>query len=319
LVTAGQVSAGGNITGANLSVTNAVIVGNLTVTGSTEYINVATVAIQDPIISVGRGANNAALSSNDNKDRGEQLYYYDTQERSAFIGYQSSSGKLIAATRATITSEVVTINTYGSFVVGQLEGSTINMSGTATVGNVSTTGTISATGTITGGNLTTIGSVGATGGVTGGNLLTGGNVSAAGTVIGSVITATGNITGGNVLGTGLVVSGNTATVTTANYTIGYRDIPQITSFGTLAATDGGKHYYGSGTITIPANSSISLSIGTSVLIIASGSTTIANAAGVTLTWAGPGTGGSRTLAQYGMATLVKVATDTWYINGTGLS
>jgi hypothetical protein len=190
-----------------------VIVGNLTVTGSTEYINVATVAIQDPIISVGRGANNAALSSNDNKDRGEQLYYYDTQERSAFIGYIASTGKLVAATRASITSEVVTINTYGSFVVGQLEGTTVSVSGTVTCGNVSTTGTVSATGTITGGNLTTVGSVGATGGITGGNLLTGGNVSATGTVIGGVITSVGNVTGGNLLtggnvsATGTVIGG----------------------------------------------------------------------------------------------------------------
>jgi hypothetical protein len=225
----------------------------------------------------------------------------------------------------------VTIDTAGSFVVGQLEGVTISVSGTVTVGNVSTGGTISAAGTITGGNLTTIGSVGATGGITGGNLLTGGLVSAAGTVTGSAVntagavSAAGNVTGGNLItagavsGSGLVISGNTATVTSAGYTIGYRDIPQLTSFGTLAITDGGKHYYGSGTLTIPTNGSVALPIGTSILVIASSSTTIANATGVTLTWAGPGTGGSRTLAQYGMATVIKVASDTWYVNGTGLS
>jgi hypothetical protein len=60
-------------------------------------------------------------------------------------------------------------------------------------------------------------------------------------------------------------------------------------------------------------------VGTAILIIASNSTTIANAAGVTLIQAGTGSTGSRTLAQYGEASLVKVATDTWYISGSGLS
>jgi hypothetical protein len=32
-----------------------------------------------------------------------------------------------------------------------------------------------------------------------------------------------------------------------------------------------------------------------------------------------GTTGSRTLAQYGEASLVKVATDTWYISGVGIT
>jgi hypothetical protein len=35
--------------------------------------------------------------------------------------------------------------------------------------------------------------------------------------------------------------------------------------------------------------------------------------------AGAGTTGSRTLAAHGMATAVKVASTTWYINGVGLT
>jgi len=38
-----------------------------------------------------------------------------------------------------------------------------------------------------------------------------------------------------------------------------------------------------------------------------------------LIWAGVGTTGSRTLATYGQASLIKVGTDTWYISGTGIS
>jgi hypothetical protein len=92
----------------------------------------------------------------------------------------------------------------------------------------------------------------------------------------------------------------------------------LTGFGTLASTDGGKHYYGTGTITIPTNASVPLAVGTAILVIASGATTISSGS-ITLVWAGVGTTGSRTLAQYGQASLIKVATDTWYISGTGLT
>jgi hypothetical protein len=138
------------------------------------------------------------------------------------------------------------------------------------------------------------------------------------------VSVSGNITGGNVTSAALTstaslsVTGNTATVTSANYQIGYRDLPQIGAFGTLATTDGGKHYYGSGTITIPTNASVALPVGTAILVIAAGATTI-NQGSVTLIWAGVGATGSRTLATYGQASLIKVGTDTWYISGAGIS
>jgi hypothetical protein len=119
--------------------------------------------------------------------------------------------------------------------------------------------------------------------------------------------------------TSLTVSGNTATVTTANYAIGYRDIPQNTTFGTLVTTDGGKHYYGSGTLTLPTNAAVPLSVGTTILVVASGTTTISPSAGVTLRLAGTNTTGARTLAIHGMATIIKVNTNLWYVNGTGLT
>jgi hypothetical protein len=321
--TGGAISATGDITGGNLSVTNTIIGGNLTVSGTTAFTNVTTLAIQDPIISIGRGANNAPLISNDSKDRGEQLYYYDTSEKSAFIGYLNGSGKLVAATATTITNESVAINSYGSFVVGQLEGATVSVTGNITGGNVLGGANVNAT-------LFTGTTVSVTGNITGGNVRTGGLVSATGAVIGGSIatsgttSATGNITGGNVTTAGLAsvaslsVTGNTATVTSSNYTIGYRDIPQLTSLGTLASTDGGKHYYGTGTITIPANASVPLAVGTTILIIASAAVTV-GAGSVTLIQVGTGTTGSRSIAQYGMATIIKVATDTWYISGTGVT
>ena len=123
------------------------------------------------------------------------------------------------------------------------------------------------------------------------------------------ISASGNITG-NVNG----------------FTIGYRDIPQVifTSNATLSLTDAGKHYYSANSaniITIPNNATVSFNIGTAVSIVQQGTAnlTITPDSEVTLYLAGNSTAGSRTLGNFGMATLMKVATNTWFINGTGVN
>ena len=124
----------GNANVTNLLVTgNAQINGNLVVNGNTSYINVETVNIEDPIISLGRGPNNTPLTANDGKDRGEQLWYYAGSEKSAFIGYQNSTGNFLAATDVTITSEIVTVNSYGNFVFGNIFAINITTSGDVAV------------------------------------------------------------------------------------------------------------------------------------------------------------------------------------------
>jgi hypothetical protein len=110
-----------------------------------------------------------------------------------------------------------------------------------------------------------------------------------------------------------------------NIVAGYRDIPQISWTGTptIALADLGEHYYtasGGVTINIPANSSVPLPIGAAVTLInqSGANCTIGANAGVTLYLAGNATTGNRTLAWYGFATLVKVATDTWFVNGSNV-
>jgi hypothetical protein len=127
------------------------------------------------------------------------------------------------------------------------------------------------------------------------------------------ISTTGNVTANN-------FSGNTN-----SYTIGYLDIPQIpASNTTLAATDGGKHYYsttaGNLTLTIPNNATTSFATGTAISIVvqAAGNVLVNAASGVTLYMAGSSSAGNRVVGTYGMATLMKVASDTWFINGTGV-
>jgi hypothetical protein len=128
---------------------------------------------------------------------------------------------------------------------------------------------------------------------------------------------TGNLTAGN------LVTGN-INATVNGYSIGYRSIPQITwNTTTIAADDGGKHYYtnsGGVTLNIPTNSSVTLPIGTAISVVneSSSNCTIAPAVGVTLILGGNATAGTRTLSWYGAATLLKVATDRWFISGSNV-
>jgi len=207
-------SATGNANIADLNVSgNAVITGNLTVSGTTEYINVTNLAVKDPIISIGRGDNNAPLTTDDGKDRGEQLWYYSGSEKSAFIGYDNSAGKIIAAKDVSISSEVVTVNTYGNFVVGDLEANTVSATGNIVGNNVNAGNIISAGGNVIGANINTSGVVSATGNVTSNNVNAGNIISAGGNITGAnintsgVVSAAGNVTGNFILGNGAYLTG----------------------------------------------------------------------------------------------------------------
>jgi hypothetical protein len=122
------------------------------------------------------------------------------------------------------------------------------------------------------------------------------------------------------------VSGN-ITGNTAGFAIGYRDIPQVSFAGnaTIATTDAGKHFYSTQssnfTLTIANNASQGFQVGAAITVVnqGTGTITIAQGSGVTLYIAGNATSGNRSVATFGMATIMKVATNTWFINGTGVS
>lgn len=89
---------------------------------------------------------------------------------------------------------------------------------------------------------------------------------------------------------------------------------------TLVLTDAGKSIDTTSNVTIPANSAVAFAVGTTIMITntsASNSTISINTD--TLRQAGTTNTGSRTLAGYGIATLRKVNSITWYISGAGLS
>jgi hypothetical protein len=115
----------------------------------------------------------------------------------------------------------------------------------------------------------------------------------------------------------------TATGTIGADTLGYRGLPQNsqTASYTLALADAGKHIsITTGGVVIPANSSIAFPVGTAVVVFNnSGTSQNISITSDTLRLAGTATTGTRTLAQYGLATCVKVASTTWVISGAGLS
>jgi hypothetical protein len=115
----------------------------------------------------------------------------------------------------------------------------------------------------------------------------------------------------------------TATGTIAADTIGYRGLPQNSQTGayTLALSDAGKHIsITTGGVVIPANGSVAFPVGSTIVIFNnSGSNQTISITTDTLRQAGTANTGSRTLAQYGLVTCVKVSSTTWVISGAGLS
>ena len=183
-------------------------------------------------------------------------------------------------------------------------------------------------------------------------------VNITGGTIGSGVTFNGSITGtaSNITGVAAIANGGTGATTAAaaraalgaarsgandditsleqdvavvatgaigTDSIGFRGAPQNaqTAAYQLALMDNGKHIsITTGGVTIPANSAAAFPIGATVVIFNnSGSSQSIAITTDTLRQAGTTNTGTRTLANYGLATCVKVAATTWVITGAGLS
>ena len=106
-----QIGLPDNVTiGGNLSV-----VGNLTINGTTTTVNSTTVAIQDPIFTLG---GTAALGSDDNKDRGIEFRWHNgSVAKTGFFGFDDSTGFMTFIPDATNSSEVFS-GTFGTIEAG---------------------------------------------------------------------------------------------------------------------------------------------------------------------------------------------------------
>lgn len=106
-------------------------------------------------------------------------------------------------------------------------------------------------------------------------------------------------------------------------TVGMPQSARATNY-TLALTDADNHIYstntGTQTITIPTFASVAFPVGTAVTMINNGTSSITiSTASTTVFFAGTASTGDRTLAPKGLATIINVAENTWFISGVGLS
>ena len=168
VLTGGQVSAAGNVTGNYILGNGALLTGVIT--------SVANINNGTSNVSIYAANANVAVSV----------------DGTANVAVFATSGEYITGVVS------ATGNVTGSSLIG-LE---VTASGNVTGGNVLTGGQVSAAGNITGGNVLTGGVVTATGNVTSAANIQGGNLRSTGQV-----TATGNITGGNLLVGNLLSAG----------------------------------------------------------------------------------------------------------------
>ena len=138
----------------------------------------------------------------------------------------------------------------------------------------------------------------------------------------------GNLTTSGAFATTVTVTAATAVTLPTTGTLGYQNIPQNSQSAayTTVAADAGKCIYhpasdaNARTFTIDSNANVPYALGTVIQFInmSASNVTIAITSD-TLTWASGGTSGSRTLAQYGVANCIKIATTQWLLTGTNVT
>lgn len=127
----------------------------------------------------------------------------------------------------------------------------------------------------------------------------------------------------NAFGAGATVGLGTAT---SIFTPAGSWMPQnaLTTAYTTVGSDANKHLIKASisttfAVTIAANASVPYPLGTTLTFATMSGTMTISIATDSLYLMGAGTTGSRTLAQYGLATAMKVASTSWIISGTGIS
>ena len=130
--------------------------GDLQVDGVTTTVNSTTMQVDDPIITLG---GDTAPTSDDNKDRGVEFSYYDTQARTGFYGWDTNytdlaghEGGFRFLHAATNTSEVFT-GTASGITAGNLKLTTGTASSSNTTGDLVVAGGAGITGAVNIGGL----------------------------------------------------------------------------------------------------------------------------------------------------------------------
>jgi hypothetical protein len=228
----------------------------------------------------------------------------------------SAPDQTVALTGAGTTSVT---GTYPNFTI------TSNDSATGTVTSVAAT--VPSFLSVTGSPITTSGTLAITLSGTALPVVNGGTGVTTSTGSGNVVLSTSPSLTTPVLGTPTSGTLSNCTVDGTD-AVGFRNVPvnsQSAAY-TLVLADSGKtilHPSGDAnarTFTIPSNASVAYPIGTVVTFINMTSQVVTIAINTdTMNLSPAGTTGSRSLAQYGSATALKIASTNWLISGSGLT
>jgi hypothetical protein len=243
-------------------------------------------------------------------------------------------------TRTTLTagSNITITNGAGSISIAGNAGTVTSVGftgGLLSIANATTTPAITVAGTSGGIPYFSSTSTWATSAALAANaLVVGGGAGAAPSTVTTgtgVVTALGVNTGSSgafmVQGSAIISTSTVNDSAGTGYTIGYRQMPQNSQTGatyTLVLADDGKHIYlntgSTNTITVPTNASVAFAIGT-VITVVNGNSGVCTISGPTsgLQLANGAAATTRSIATKGMATMIKVATDLWYVSGAGVT
>ena len=275
----------GNISG---TVNNAVLAQEVSQSAQPNIGSVGTLTalnVNDTIVSVGLTANTGDI----------------TVTAGVFAGDGGSISNVVGAN---VTGEVGFSAVANSVAIANVSGAgniaTVNLDGNTAnyLDGTGSWGPVTATTATTAGTVTTAAQP---------------NITSLGTLVD--LDVTGNISGGNI------------NANTNGFAIGYKEIPPVvlSANDTIALEDSGKHFRsttaGNITLSIPTNATVAFPTGTAISIVeqAAGNILVNAISGVTLYHAGNSTAGNRVISTFGVATLMKVDSDTWFISGTGVS
>ena len=110
--------------------------GNLTVSGTTTFVNTTNTSIKDPLLTLGGSATGGNISAADNKDRGLILdnYYSGAPLNQGFI-WKTSTSQFEVGSNVEVTDNIVTIQDYGNIKALTFKG---NVDATVIAGNLTT-------------------------------------------------------------------------------------------------------------------------------------------------------------------------------------
>jgi hypothetical protein len=147
--------------------------------------------------------------------------------------------------------------------------------------------------------------------------------------LGNTVTTLNNMTLANVTITSgsIVATPGNATVTDSANAVGFIGLPQNSQNGSynVVIGDAGKHIFhpigqAAATYTIPANSNVAFTVGSAITFINMSANAVTIAVTTDTMYLGStGSTGNRSLAQYGVATAVKITSTNWIISGTALT